>query len=173
MEAAAKLRQAQYEVMKTVKHTGMVVAIDVGDMKNIHFTHKKEVGERLALIALAKSYGFKNLIYEGPGCTGISKLNNKLELRFNQPLFTINNEKVQGFEIGYKNPGDDSIVFVHAEAVIQNNKAVVWNHQVKKPLFVRYAWLEAGEANLVNRSGLPAFPFQHRAELNTPKIKKY
>lgn len=173
LEAAAKLRQAQYEVMKTVEYTGMVVAIDVGDMKNIHFTHKKEVGDRLALMALAKSYGFKNLIYEGPGCTGISKLNNKLELRFNQPLFTINNEKVRGFEIGYKNPDDDSIVFVHAEAVIQNNKAVVWNHQVTKPLFVRYAWLEAGEANLVNRSGLPAFPFQHRAELNTPKIKKY
>lgn len=159
LNAAAKLRQSQYDVMKTVEHTGMAVTIDLGDMNNIHFTHKKEVGERLALIALAKTYGYKNLVYEGPECTKVSKVNSRLKLCFNQTVFTINKENPKGFEIGYREAGSDSLQFVKAEAIIKGSEVMVWNKEVKDPLMVRYAWLEAGDANLENRSGLPAFPF--------------
>ncbi len=164
LEAAAKLRQAQYDVMKTVDHTGMAVTIDLGDMNNIHFTHKKEVGERLAFIALAKSYAYKNVVFKGPVCKKISKLNNKVELRFDQPLFTVDKEKPLGFEIGYKNPGSDSMRFVKAQSIIKDNKAIVWNDKVHVPLMVRYGWLEAGEANLINESKLPAYPFEKRVD---------
>lgn len=164
LDAAAKLRQAQYDVMKTVDHTAMAVTIDLGDMNNIHFTHKKEVGERLALIALAKSYAYKNVIDTGPVCNKILKLNNQLELHFNQLLFTIDKEKPKGFEIGYKNPGNDSMHFVNAQATIKGNEAIVWNEKVKAPLVIRYAWLEAGSANLINKSALPAYPFEKRVD---------
>jgi sialate O-acetylesterase len=172
LDAAAKLRQAQYDVMKTVDHTGMAVTIDLGAMNNIHFTHKKEVGERLSLIALAKSYDCKKLIYKGPECIAVSKNGNSLLVSFDQFLFTTDKGKPQGFEIGYKNSNTDSIVFVHAEAIIENNKVKVWNGAVKDPLLVRYAWLAVDEANLINRSGLPAFPFQQKVESNKSKIKK-
>jgi sialate O-acetylesterase len=162
LEAAAELRQAQYDVMKTVDNTGMAVTIDLGDMNNIHFTHKKEVGERLAFIALAKSYAYKNVIYKGPVCNKISKVNNKLELRFDQKLFTIDEEKPQGFEIGYKDPSSDSMRFVKAQSIVKHNEVEVWNDTVKVPLVVRYAWLDAGEANLINQSKLPAYPFEKR-----------
>jgi sialate O-acetylesterase len=165
LEAAAKLRQAQYNVMKTVEHTGMAVTIDLGDMNNIHFTHKKEVGERLALIALAKTYGYRSLVYKGPECTKVSKVNSRLKLFFDQLLFT-SKEKPEGFEIGYRKKGCDSLQFVKAEAMIKGNEIMVWNKEVKEPLIVRYAWLEVGDANLENRSGLPAFPFQKKVELN-------
>jgi sialate O-acetylesterase len=164
LDAAARLRQAQYNVMKKVDNTAMAVTIDVGDMNNIHFTHKKEVGDRLALIALAKSYGCKNLEYEGPLCNKIYKVNNKLELHFDQPLFTGEKENPEGFEIGYKNPGSNLMQFVKAQSTIKGNKVVVWNNKVTDPLMVRYAWLEAGDASLINKAGLPAYPFQRKVD---------
>lgn len=161
LDAAARLRQAQYNIMNTADKTGMAVTIDVGEMNNIHYKHKKEVGDRLAFIALAKSYGCNRLVYKGPGCIKVSRTKkNKLELYFDQALFTVNNGKLRGFEIGYKSTGSDSLVYVEAQSVIEGSKVLVWNGRVKKPLVVRYAWLEAGYANLVNRTGIPAFPFQ-------------
>ena len=159
LDAAARLRQAQYEVMKKVKNTGMAVTIDLGNMANIHFTRKKEVGERLALIALSKSYGFNGIIFQGPSCKSVIKENNEVHLTFDQPLFTINNKKAEGFEIGYKNPLNDSLIFLPARAEIKGNQIIVWKEGITEPLMVRYAWLEAGEANLINKTDLPAFPF--------------
>ncbi|KAA9038668.1 sialate O-acetylesterase [Ginsengibacter hankyongi] len=165
---AAKLRQAQYDVMKTVDHTSMAVTIDLGNMNNIHFKHKREVGERLALIAFAKSYGYKNIIYKGPVCIKVSKANNKIKLDFGQSLFTIDKEKPRGFEIGFKNPGSDSMEFVKAQsAVINGTQAIVWSEEVKDPLAVRYAWVDAGGANLINKTGLPAFPFEKKIDSGT------
>ncbi len=66
MNNAAIVRNAQYNVMKKIDRTGMAVTIDLGNMENIHYTHKKQVGQRLALIAEAESYGYKNIIYTGP-----------------------------------------------------------------------------------------------------------
>lgn len=160
--AAARVRQAQYNVMKNVDHTGMAVTIDLGNMKNIHYTHKKEVGERLALIALAKNYGFKHIIFEGPACKKITWVKDKLHLNFDQQLFTTGQEKLRGFEIGHKEPGSDSIIFLNAKSVINGNEVIVWNDKVKYPLMVRYAWLAIGDANLVNKTGLPAYPFQQK-----------
>lgn len=164
LDAAARLRQAQYEVMKKVKNTGMAVTIDLGNMANIHFTHKKEVGERLALIAMANSYGFNHIIFQGPSCKSVINANNRIHVTFNQPLFTINNKKAKGFEIGYKNRGKDSLFFMPAQAEIKGNEVIVWPINMKDPVMVRYAWLEAGKANLINKIGLPAFPFEKKIE---------
>jgi len=162
LDAAARLREAQYNVMKKINNTGMAVTIDVGNMNNIHFTHKKEVGERLALVALAKSYGFKNIVFEGPVCKKFIKVKDQLQLNFDQQLFTAGHQEPDGFEIGYKNPDSDSLIFVKAQLIIKGSKVIVWNNRVKDPLIVRYAWLEAGNANLVNKTGLPAYPFQQK-----------
>src|SRR5690606_20238129 len=47
-------------------NTGMAVITDVGDTKDIHPTNKQEVGRRLALWALAKTYGQTDLVHSGP-----------------------------------------------------------------------------------------------------------
>ena len=49
----------------SLKNTGMVVTLDIGNPKNIHPGKKYEVGNRLALWALVKNYG-KDLPYSGP-----------------------------------------------------------------------------------------------------------
>ncbi len=45
---------------------------------------------------------------------------------------------------------------------MKGNKVIVWNDKVMEPVEVRYAWLLAGEANLFNKKGLPAFPFRKK-----------
>ena len=42
---------------QAIPNTGMAVINDIGDLKDIHPTNKQEVGRRLALWALAKTYG--------------------------------------------------------------------------------------------------------------------
>ena len=46
-------------------NTGMAVIIDIGDAKDIHPKNKQDVGKRLALWALAKTYE-KDVVYSGP-----------------------------------------------------------------------------------------------------------
>jgi sialate O-acetylesterase len=51
--------------------------------------------------------------------------------------------------------------FVWARAKIADDKVIVWNEKVKKPVAVRYAWADNPEgANLYNKEGLPASPFR-------------
>ena len=61
----AELREAQAITAKNVPNSGLAVTIDVGDATNVHPRDKRTVGHRLALIALAKTYG-KKLEYAGP-----------------------------------------------------------------------------------------------------------
>lgn len=162
LDAAARLRQGQYNVASEINRTGMAVTVDLGDMKNIHFTHKKEVGDRLALIALAKDYGFNNIIYKGPECIKVVNVKGKLHLTFNQRLSTYNNKPAAGFEVGYKKQDSDSIYFAKAKSTINGNEAIVWNEDITNPLLVRYAWINIGEANIINKKKLPAPPFERK-----------
>ncbi|MDP2815074.1 MAG: sialate O-acetylesterase, partial [Rectinemataceae bacterium] len=61
----AELREAQTMTL-TLPNTGMAVIIDVGETNDIHPRNKQDVGLRLALAALAKDYGLKNIVCSGP-----------------------------------------------------------------------------------------------------------
>src|SRR5690606_13279110 len=61
----AVLRESQDNVMKLVKNVAVASAIDIGEQDDIHPRNKKDVGKRLALAALAKTYG-KEVQYTGP-----------------------------------------------------------------------------------------------------------
>ena len=61
-----ELWEAQLKSL-AIPHTGMAVITDlVTDFRNIHPPQKLEVGERLALWALANDYGKKDLVFSGP-----------------------------------------------------------------------------------------------------------
>src|SRR5262249_31910638 len=53
---AGALRDAQRRALE-LANTGMAVTMDIGDPADIHPRKKREVGERLALWALAHTYG--------------------------------------------------------------------------------------------------------------------
>jgi sialate O-acetylesterase len=165
MEAAAQLREAQYAVAKTIPHTGIVVTIDLGEMNDQHFIRKKEVGDRLALIALSKDYGFKNLNDKGPEPQKIYIKNGEGVIEFGPSSIPLKagSDTLKGFEIGYHS-AQGEVIYKKAKARIENNKVIVWDEAIKEPIEIRYAWLLAGEANLFSGDGLPAFPFRMKPE---------
>ncbi|WP_184543500.1 sialate O-acetylesterase [Mucilaginibacter sp. FT3.2] len=151
----AELREAQLKTL-SLPNTGMIVAIDLGGF-DIHPKNKQEVGRRLALIALAKTYGSK-IDYSGPVFKKYSISDNKVTLSFNYTsgaLKTPDGQPLKGFSVA----GADQ-KFYWADAVIAGDKVVVSCPQVANPVAVRYAWGINPVCNLYNGVDLPASPFR-------------
>ena len=153
----AKLREAQLKALAS-PISAMVVAIDLGEWNDIHPDNKKEVGERLALAAFKLSYG-ENLVYSGPVYQSAVVEGNKIIISFSHTgsgLVTNDGEPPAEFAIA----GADK-KFVWASTLIENGKVLLWNDNVKEPLYVRYAWADNPvNPNLYNKEGLPASPFR-------------
>ena len=152
----AELREAQYLTAKNVKNSGLAITTDVGDAYDIHPKNKKAVGERLALVALAKEFK-RQVEYSGPEYSGMKVENGKVRLTFKHAeggLVAKTKENL-GFQIA----GADK-VWHWAKAEVKGDTAEVWSESVAKPLAVRYAWAGNPKAGLFNAIGLPAIPFR-------------
>ena len=153
----AELRDAQLHTLTTTNNTAMVTAIDAGEWNDIHPTDKKTIGERLALAALAVVYK-KNVVYSGPHVETWERKGHKIYLSFKHSGGGLikTGRKLQGFALA-----DENGEFQWAKAKIKGNKVVVWHPKMKSPKTLRYAWADNPDsANLYNKEGLPATPFQ-------------
>ena len=154
----AELWEAQLLTLKKLPNVGMVVTMDIGDLEDVHAKNKQDVGHRLALWALAKVYGKRDLVYSGPIYESMTIEGNKIRLRFDHVgggLTTRDGKAPSHFTIA----GTDQ-KFHPAEAKIDGDTIVVQSKEVGKPLAVRYAWRDDALPNLMNKSGLPASPFR-------------
>ena len=151
--------QAQSAALKTIPNSGMVVIHDsVTDLDNIHPADKRVPGERLALLALAKTYGLKDVVGEGPVYREMAIEGGVIRLKFEHVgtgLTTCDGNSPTLFEIA----GEDR-KFVAANAVIEGGSLLVSHPSVPKPAAVRFAWSETAQPNLMNKEGLPACPFR-------------
>ena len=142
----------------SVPNTGMAVTTDVGNLEDIHPRNKQEVGRRLALCALAKTYGREDVTYSGPHYKSMAVEGNTIRLSFDfvgSGLMARDEMPLTWFEI----TGEDK-QFVEAKATIDGDTIVVSSDTVAKPVAVRFAWHQSAEPNLVNKEGLPALPFR-------------
>lgn len=151
----AELREAQFQTLK-LENTGMAVAIDLGEDKDIHPKNKQDVGLRLALAARAKTYG-QNIAYSGPIYTGYKIEGNKIRISFSNTDKGLNAK--DGKLVGFAIAGLDH-KFEWAEAVIDGNDVIVSSPNVEFPIAVRYGWSINPNVNLYNGAGLPASPFR-------------
>ena len=149
------LREAQYRTLK-MKNTGMAGTMDVGNPKTVHPDIKKPIGERLANIALAKTYGYKDLVYYGPTYKKCSVTDDEVSVTFSYAKngLMAKDGEAKWFELA----GDDG-VFHPAQAKLVENTAIVSSSEVPHPVSIRYAWLAGCVTNLFNAEGLPANPF--------------
>ena len=154
------LWEAQVATLKIPK-TGMAVTTDlVHNLGDIHPRNKKDVGERLALWALAKDYGKKDLVYSGPLYKSMKVEGKKIRISFahtGSGLKSRNGRPLNEFQIA----GADGR-FVPAKATIDGKTVVVESDRVASPTQVRFGWHKVAVPNLVNKEGLPASPFRTR-----------
>lgn len=156
-EALPLLWEAQTAVM-TVPNTGMAVTHDIGSFGNIHPPNKHDVGRRLALWALAGTYGRKDLVCSGPLYDSYKVEGNKIRIRFKNAgpgLMTRDGKPPTWFTIA----GKDG-TYVAATAAIEGDTVVVSSPDTPAPVSVRLGWDQAADPNLANREGLPASSFR-------------
>ena len=151
-----ELRESMLMTTK-LRNTGLVVDIDIGDPKNVHFTNKQEVARRFALQAKAKVYGI-NVVADGPIYTYMTVEGGAVRLHFRSiggGLAVRGGGALKGFVIA----GADR-EFVPAQAVIDGRTVLVRSESIASPVAVRYAWEMNPDCNLINKAGLPASPFR-------------
>ena len=155
--AWAELREAQYLTTKALPNVGVALAIDIGEADDIHPTNKQEVGRRLALGALALTYG-KDVEASGPVYKGMKAEGRTVRLSFDHlggGLAAKGDGPLEGFAVA----GEDG-KFAWAEAKIEGDTVVLSAPAVENPTAVRYAWADNPACNLYNQAGLPAVPFR-------------
>ena len=154
----AELREAQCMTLALPK-TGQALAIDIGDANDIHPRNKQEVGRRLALQALRNDYG-KSVVCSGPIFDSAKAIDGKVVVSFKDSGSGLETKDKYGYVKGFAIAGEDG-QYVWAQAFIEGGQVFVYSPQVKAPRYVRYAWgNNPDDANLYNREGLPATPFQ-------------
>ena len=161
-----RLREEQRRSL-VIPNTGMAVTIDLRD-PDIHPANKIDVGTRLAVLALAKTYG-QQVPYSGPLFRSATVEGDSVRVTFlhaeqglmagkktglDAPIRS-EDDKLAHFELA-----DHSGVWHSATATIEGNEVVVRSDAIKNPRAVRYACSGAPtNANLYNQVGLPASPF--------------
>jgi sialate O-acetylesterase len=179
----AELREAQLLATKTLPKVGMAVITDVGEEKDIHPKNKEVVGDRLALAARHIAY-HQDVVWSGPSFKHLRIRDNEAVLSFDnaggglvgkrpvvrtwkegenpdRPTLTFDTESgiLTWPLVGFTICGEDH-TWLPAEARVEEDKVIVSNVQVSKPIAVRYGWADYPVVNLYNVEGLPASPFR-------------
>ena len=153
-----KIWEAQLRAAQEIPNCGMVVTNDIGNIKDIHPRNKQDVGKRLALWPLSKTYGRSDTVCSGPWFKGMSVESNQARITFDHAdngLAARDDQPLTWFEV--RGHGAD---FVKADAVIDGSSVLVSSSEVAQPVGVRFAWHETAEPNLINKEGLPAAAFR-------------
>lgn len=157
----------------TLNNVGMAVLNDCGEIRDIHPRNKVDPGKRLALWALAKTYGQSDLVFSGPLYKSYTIQKNKVNITFDHtgdglmiarkhllnPAKPVD-EELQGFQI---RSADGAWKWAKAK-ITSNSSIEVWHPEVSQPEEVRYAWATNPErANLYNKAGLPTSVFSTKS----------
>ena len=156
-ESGILVREQQVKMLEIPK-TGMVVISDlVDDVKDIHPKYKKTVGERLADVALADTYGKQGIAYQSPLYKSMKVEKNKIRISFDHVSTGL---VAKGGELTeFLIAGEDQ-KFYPAKAKIDKGTVVISAKDVKIPVAVRFAWSNGSIPNLFSSEGLPVPPFR-------------
>ncbi len=154
---SAFLREQQAKAELMNNNCGMAVLMDAGLEYGIHPRKKDLAGERLALLALDKTYGIKGLTSQSAYYKNVEFKNDTAVVSFeraNMWVYGRDGYKSDLFEVA----GADR-VFHKAKAWISRSKVYVKSDEVKQPVAVRYAFHDWADGDLFC-DGLPVSSFR-------------
>ena len=135
---SAFLREQQLKAETMIPNSGMAVMMDIGLEKGIHPMKKQVSGERLARLALVKTYGMQGVTAESPRYSGMEIHQDTVVCNFDRAPMWINSKgtfESNAFELA----GEDR-VFHPAKAQIVRQRIIVKSKDVPHPVAVRYAF---------------------------------
>ena len=164
----ALLRQAQHDAAHAIANCGIIVTndlVETYEQDNIHPAKKKEVGDRLAFLALNRDYGFTSIPCYSPeavkcvSMAGGSEIGVELTNCWNGMNRWM---EVKGLEVA----GSEGIFYPVTFAYFEYDQKVlrIRSEFVHDPCRVRYGWGDFKPGNLKNSEGLPVAPFNLKLE---------
>jgi sialate O-acetylesterase len=163
-DKASLLRKSQHDAAKAIPNCGVIVTNDLVkpyEYDNIHPCMKREVGDRLAFLALNRDYGYKTIDCYSPEALGCEKV----EGRDNQLAVILDNaprgldrwHDIKGLEVA----GEDGVFYPVTTAHFDCGRKTLWvvSPSVPKPVQARYCWGDFNPGNLHTIAGLPVSPF--------------
>lgn len=148
-DAWPRLRWAQEQVFRSVRHTGMAVTIDLGEQENIHPTEKKPVGLRLAEQAGIVADGLPG--EESSRIVSAFWQEDSVLLRLSQPVAGA----LTGFQLR-----DGHRCWHPAAAAREEDGIRLTLPEAEGITGARYAWLDWPEVTLFGGNGLPLAPWK-------------
>lgn len=160
-------RAAQNSIQKKIPNSGMAISMDYGDPSDVHPIRKKQVADRLALLALKGSYG-KMVTANGPTALKAIQKGDEILVSFSnvKQLATTDQKEVFGFEL-LTEKGNR----IESKARISKNQVLLTVPKNQTIKSVLYAWKPYTTANLVNEVQLPCSTFSLEVDPGVP-IKK-
>lgn len=167
---SADLRGQQLCAASLLPESGLACTNDLVyeyEFNNIHPAQKKSVGQRLAMLALSKTYGFGNPC-EGPLFSEMRIDGNAALILFdNAPDGFLDYGSFKGFEIAGEDrvfhPAKAELTFVRSQGSVRTMPRLgvkLTCPEVEVPVAVRYGYGPFTPGNLYSTAGLPAYPFR-------------
>lgn len=162
VELLSLLRGAQARVAMTVPHTGMIHTLDNPDnLGDVHPGNKPQIGERLARLALARTYGVNvGKSITGPAFLKASHGTDGIQVSFSETagsLQTNDGKAPTGFEVMVP-VSASSNQWIKVGSAIRGDQILLLTSN-ERPKAVRFCWSETDQSNLRNAEGLPPSPF--------------
>ena len=155
-----RLREQQFNASKIIPNSGIVCTDDLVypyESQQIHPSQKQQVGERLALQALNKTYGMKDIWCESAEFKDMKISNDTCYINLKNDYNGISRyEDIHGFEVA----GADKVFHKANASYYWTKGLIVTSPEVKTPVAVRYAFRNWGYGNVKNAALLPLFPFR-------------
>lgn len=146
-------RDSQRRLAEAIDNCEMVVSSDYGDSTDVHPRMKQPIGERLAAVALARNYGFKDMVYRSPRVLNSARNGRVVTLNFDRAL-TSGDAAPLTFEVA----GADMVYRPAASVKFQGRSAIITSApEVERAVAVRYGWQPFTRAN-VRSAGADSLP---------------
>ena len=149
-------RDSQRRLAQEISYCDFAVSSDKGHPSDVHPKEKAPVGERLARLALAKTYNMSHVVHHGPTPVSAKIVKGKTVIEFGSAMEIKTNDgkALRGLEIAgevgsFAEVTDDKVT-------IDGNKIIIDDSAAR----VRYGWKPYTTANMINEEGLPASTFE-------------
>lgn len=157
---SAAIREAQRLAAADDPHSGLAVAVDIGERSDIHPANKQELGRRLARAARHVIYGESKLPPSGPVPAAIQREGDAISVRFKDVIDAL---VVYGADhpVGFELCGEQRDSCHYADADVRGDTVTLHASLPAAAIArVRYCWADSPVCTLYDGSGLPAGPFE-------------